>query len=475
MSTVPDLATLDDLLAHAGWTRALAVRLLGDPDEADDVLQETWLNALKLPPERRRALRPWLATVVRNLVRSRARSQARARQRARQATAERTVPSSEELLSQLQTERLIAAMVLELPEPYRHTIILRYHHGQSSAEIARAEQIPDGTVRWRLKYGLDELRRRFDERAGGREVARGMLLPFAAAATAVTAAKGALAAPALLLSGKALVAAATLAVVAAGGTTLVQRQHRTARTAAAPARTMPPRVTTAATTTAAATAAVAPAPPAPSASTAVATGPALPAPPAVRALLSGWIVASQGQPAAAVPVALRPVGLAGPAGRPARARATVTDRSGRFRFADLPSGRFVITADLPEDAGAQLTIDVRGVRGGGSVNWTITPGSHGAATTVEIRIGRAGPGAPLAVAAPIDPSIPSRWCCRRALVVGDYVEGRACLRLPATSSGRECQPYRLQREVHCLDDTFGNFATGDLRRTGRLVCEGLAL
>jgi hypothetical protein len=71
--------------------------------------------------------------------------------------------------------------------------------------------------------------------------------------------------------------------------------------------------------------------------------------------------------------------------------------------------------------------------------------------------------------------VPSRWCCRRALVVGDYVEGRACLRVPFDDNGEQCQPYGLDREVHCTNDTYGQYASGDLRRTGRLVCAGQAL
>jgi hypothetical protein len=71
--------------------------------------------------------------------------------------------------------------------------------------------------------------------------------------------------------------------------------------------------------------------------------------------------------------------------------------------------------------------------------------------------------------------VPSRWCCRRALVVGDYVEGRACLRVPFDDSREQCEPYGLDREVYCTNDTYGQYATGDLRRTGRLVCAGQAL
>ena len=180
--------------------------------------------------------------MVRNLARSHGRRHARWRAREQQVAQQTSpsVPSSEELLSQLQTERTLAALVLDLPEPYRHTVILRYHHGKSAADIARAEDIPPGTVRWRLKFGLDQLRQRFEERAGGRDVARGILIPFAAAASAVSLGKAALAAPVVALSvtasTKAMVAA-TVALVAVGstavGTAVVKQRkaHRPAVTA----------------------------------------------------------------------------------------------------------------------------------------------------------------------------------------------------------------------------------------------------
>ena len=386
MSTVPDLATLDELLEHAGWTRALAVRLLGDADDADDVVQETWLSALRLPPQRRHALRPWIATVVRNLVRSEGRRRRRARSRERQVaeqTGAATVPSSEELLSQVQTERALAALVLDLPEPYRHTVILRYHHGKSAADIARAEDIPEGTVRWRLKYGLDQLRQRFDERSGGRDVARGILIPFAAAASAVSLGKAALAAPVLGLSlaasSKALVAA-TVAIVAVGGTavgTAVVKHQRAMKPPAA----------------------------------ATASNPVLAAAPFT-------IVPPPGPPKRPSPLLDIEIQATSP-GQPAR---TIRWRT---------------------RAPTALLINVR-------------PAASDEASHEE------------------EP-VPSRWCCRRALVVGDYVEGRACLRVPFDDTGEQCQPYGLEREVYCTNDTFGQYASGDLRRTGRLVCAGQAL
>ena len=67
-----------------------------------------------------------------------------------------------------------------LAEPYRQTLVLRYFEELSGAEIARRLHVPAGTVRWRLKVALDELRRQLDERHGGRrEVWTAALLPLA--------------------------------------------------------------------------------------------------------------------------------------------------------------------------------------------------------------------------------------------------------------------------------------------------------
>ena len=50
-ATVSPDATVDieDLLAHEGFLRSLAGRLVSDPAAADDVVQETWVAALASP------------------------------------------------------------------------------------------------------------------------------------------------------------------------------------------------------------------------------------------------------------------------------------------------------------------------------------------------------------------------------------------------------------------------------------------
>jgi RNA polymerase sigma-70 factor (ECF subfamily) len=160
---------IEDLLAHSGWIRGLAAALVRDPAVADDLVQETWVAAMEHPPESGRPLRPWLAAVLRNFRRGEFREAGRRERRERAAARpERSsLPSAEELTSRLETARLLAGFVAALEEPYRSTVLLRFFEGMSSVEIARREGTPEGTVRWRLKRGLDTLRERLDLESGG--------------------------------------------------------------------------------------------------------------------------------------------------------------------------------------------------------------------------------------------------------------------------------------------------------------------
>jgi DNA-directed RNA polymerase specialized sigma24 family protein len=44
--TVPNRMPLEDLLANAGWAKALARQLVRDDASADDLVQRTWVAAL---------------------------------------------------------------------------------------------------------------------------------------------------------------------------------------------------------------------------------------------------------------------------------------------------------------------------------------------------------------------------------------------------------------------------------------------
>ena len=163
---VPPDSQIQELLAHADWLRRLARHVVRG-GEGEDVVQETWVAALRAPPRGAGAVRPWLAEVLRNFARRALRND-RAR-RAREERLEMPAPPAtpETLVERAQAQRLLALLVVSLDEPFRSTVLLRYFEGLSAAEIARTQSVPAGTVRWRLKEGLARLRAALDQRHGG--------------------------------------------------------------------------------------------------------------------------------------------------------------------------------------------------------------------------------------------------------------------------------------------------------------------
>lgn len=151
-----------DLLTHANWLRQLARSLVREG--ADDLVQETWVAALRHPPRSEGSARPWLRRVLTNAARLRWRGDANrtAREHAAAALDDREVPSAAELLDRHELRQLLARLVSELAEPFRSTVLLRFGEGLEPTEIARRLGVPPGTVRWRLKEALDRLRSELD-------------------------------------------------------------------------------------------------------------------------------------------------------------------------------------------------------------------------------------------------------------------------------------------------------------------------
>ena len=63
----PQPPALEALLVNTAFVRRVARAVLGSDDRVEDVVQETWIVALRTGPDQPRALRSWLGRVARNL------------------------------------------------------------------------------------------------------------------------------------------------------------------------------------------------------------------------------------------------------------------------------------------------------------------------------------------------------------------------------------------------------------------------
>ena len=150
---------------YGGILLGLLLRILRSRAEAEDVLQEVflqvWQQAPSFDPARGRAF-TWLAT----LARSRAIDRLRAvdsRERAAQRSAEGAPPDGEGVSwadeDAIRAERAEAVRraLAELPEEQRQVLVLAYLEGMSQTEIAAAKNQPLGTVKTRTRAGLKKL------------------------------------------------------------------------------------------------------------------------------------------------------------------------------------------------------------------------------------------------------------------------------------------------------------------------------
>lgn len=159
---MPPVPAAETLLQHADFIRRLAHQLAADPHSADDAMQDTWVEALERPPRGEARLRGWLRTVLLNRVRRQARSRRRQATREVRAARDEATPSTLERVSQEEVLRSVTDAILALREPLRSTVLARYYEGLTSEQIAKRDGVAAGTVRWRLKRALDQLRTDMD-------------------------------------------------------------------------------------------------------------------------------------------------------------------------------------------------------------------------------------------------------------------------------------------------------------------------
>ncbi len=171
---------IEELLSEAGWLRSLAASLTGDPALADDLVQDTWVAALRHLPRADDEARPWLARVVGNLARNTRRGSLRRAAREEFVHEERVEPRPEELAQIAEAQRLLAEAVTRLPEGLRAVIVLRYFQGLDSSAAATRLGLSASAVRTRLQAALEALRADLDRRTkGGREAWAGMVAGLA--------------------------------------------------------------------------------------------------------------------------------------------------------------------------------------------------------------------------------------------------------------------------------------------------------
>lgn len=155
-----DPTALDELYtAYGGVLLGVALKLLRDRAESEEVVQETfleaWRRASQYQPERA-DLAAWLLTIVRSRAIDRLRSRGTdGRTRDREATTPWAEPHRPDELVELRRQvKRVRRELAELPADQRTLLELAWDEGLSQREIAVRTAIPLGTVKTRMRAGL---------------------------------------------------------------------------------------------------------------------------------------------------------------------------------------------------------------------------------------------------------------------------------------------------------------------------------
>jgi RNA polymerase sigma-70 factor, ECF subfamily len=166
-----DTAAFESLYdRHSSTLYALLLRILSNPEDAQEVLQETfvkaWTNA-KMFDSTRGSEIAWLISIARSRGIDKLRSRKIRGDRENDAGREISIHSSfvesttgADKAVQSQESGAVRSALSELPEAQRVALELAYFEGFSQSEIAAKLGEPLGTIKTRMQLGMKKLRER---------------------------------------------------------------------------------------------------------------------------------------------------------------------------------------------------------------------------------------------------------------------------------------------------------------------------
>jgi RNA polymerase sigma-70 factor, ECF subfamily len=155
---------------HGGAAYSLAYRIVGKQAAAEDVVQEAllsiWRSRRRYDPTRG-SVRTWILGIVRNrAIDGLRRSSVHDRRRETLDVVEERFEASERTdveVARREEARSVRGALETLPAEQRQTIELAYFGGFTQNQIAELMDQPVGTVKGRMRLGLDKMRRELVE------------------------------------------------------------------------------------------------------------------------------------------------------------------------------------------------------------------------------------------------------------------------------------------------------------------------
>jgi len=139
--------------------------ILGSREAAEDAFQETWIKVMEKIArfDNQTIFAPWLFRIARNTAYDALRRRRRlwplsaTRQTQELKGPDAEIADPKDFSRQLETRDTLGHLLTSLSPDFREVLFLRFFQDQSYEEIAKHCHLPLGTVKSRLKRGLDYL------------------------------------------------------------------------------------------------------------------------------------------------------------------------------------------------------------------------------------------------------------------------------------------------------------------------------
>lgn len=154
---------------HGKVAWSLAFRLLGDRGAAEDLVQDAfltmWTTAARYNSSQG-SVRTWLLSIVHHRAVERLRQMDAGRRRQDALEQELAVSSDAPDTAEVAAGNLeageVRTVLAAVPDDQRQVLQLAYYGGYSQTEIADMLSLPVGTVKSRMRLGLERVRRELD-------------------------------------------------------------------------------------------------------------------------------------------------------------------------------------------------------------------------------------------------------------------------------------------------------------------------
>jgi RNA polymerase sigma-70 factor (ECF subfamily) len=170
-----DRAFTDEALSYVDSLYGTALRLTRRPQDAEDLVQDTYLKAFRAAKQFQRGtnLKAWLFTILHNTFRNMRRHDGRNPVEVNSETVEQAADQTgdertpEQILTRATLDSDLQAALDDLPDTFRQAVWLRDVEEFSYAEIARIVDVPIGTIMSRISRGRRMLFERLAPKRSG--------------------------------------------------------------------------------------------------------------------------------------------------------------------------------------------------------------------------------------------------------------------------------------------------------------------